>query len=68
MKVKYVVEMEEVTTCNRCIFTEWVRDNYGEIEGGPLCMHPHRESPIDVEEYARSMCKKPEDCPLIKLS
>lgn len=68
MLVKYILEMEEVTTCNRCMFSTFQRDSYGEIDGGVLCVHPYHDLPVDVDDYAHLMCTKPEDCPLVKVS
>ncbi len=56
MLKKYVIEMEEITTCDVCPFTKWDEDN-----NTTWCSHPLVEQYFEVQEHLFAETKHP-DC------
>lgn len=61
MKIKYVFEQEEITTCNSCPFRQYV-----ENDNKDHCCYPGYEGYDNVTDFCFDF-SIPFNCPLIRL-
>ena len=73
MKKVYIIEVEEITTCNDCVFCDPMLDKYGDYDGRSRCMHPDIVPDpsslavnLEVTDYMYDKTK-PQECPLKEL-